>query len=334
MEGANTVIRVADFMEQLKAHNLLITKRGEVSDAFVKESENLKEFEPTTNNPTAFPMQEELLGVLKKMLPLHAVYVIGIQKEAQQQQLFLAPIGTQPQKQVIYTLCIITQKPISKRLGDVMDHVFNMMQQRCKIYAIQYPLSTVKKRLDFGDNFLYRAIFKTPCMYQKDDTLAAFINYSCLFDQRVYDGILNTWKARMDRAAYLFSIIDNIDVQDNATSRLSIMHNAIEQTCMALLYVFWEYTPAHNSLSYLLHLCSQFSQLPQTIFPKKTYGVHRMYYMLCKAQQNMRFKTQNECSLSDANKVYNRCKRFYDQALLLGEEQLLQLQELHCKSSV
>jgi len=48
----------------------------------------------------------------------------------------------------------------------------------------------------------------------------------------------------------------------------------------------------------------------------------------------MRFKTQNECSLSDANKVYNRCKRFYDQALLLGEEQLLQLQELHCKSSV
>jgi len=195
-------------------------------------------------------------------------------------------------------------------------------------------LSIVKKRLDFGDNFLSRAIFQTPCMYKEDDTLSEFINYSLLFDRRIYKHILETWMAHMDRSEYLFAIIDNIEPKEDATSRLFIMHYAIEQTCMALLYVFWEYKPQHYSLSYLLHLCGQFSQLPQTIFPKESYGLHRMYYLLCNAQHIMRLNTQNECSVRDANKAYNSCGRFYDEAKKLGEEQLEYLKELHCKASV
>ena len=287
-----------------------------------------------TKIPTAFPLQEELLDLLKKLLPLHSVYVISIQKEKKKQDVFLSPIGTNPQKLVIYTLFIITHKPISKRLGEIMDHVFNKMQQRCKIYAIKYTLSTVKKRLDFGDNFLSQAIFQTPCMYKEDDALLEFINYSLLFDQSIYKHILETWKARMDRAAYLFTIIDTIEPVEDATSRLSIMHYALEQTCLALLYVFWEYKPQHYSLSYLLHLCGQFSQLPQTIFPKESYGLHRMYYILCNAQHIMRFSTQNQFSVRDTDKAYNRCGLFYDQAKKLGEEQLEHLKELHCKPAV
>jgi len=333
MDGINAVVPVEDFMAQLKAHDLVIMNRGEVTDSSARERVKLNEMAQKTKTPTKFPLQKELLDILKRFLPLHSVYVISIQKEKQQQEIFLSPIATIPQKLVIYTLFIITHKPIFKKLEDIMDHVYNKMQQRCKIYAILYTMSTVKKKLDFGDNFLSRAIFQPPCMYKKDDALSEFINYSCLFDQRIYKRILESWKARMDRAEYLFSIIDNIEYKEDATSRLFIIHNGIEQTCLALLYVFWEYKPQHYSLSYLLHLCGQFSQLPQTIFPKKTYGLHRMYYKLCNAQDTIRFKTQNECSLGDANKAYNRCKRFYEQAKKLGEEQLVYLKELHCKPS-
>jgi hypothetical protein len=279
--------------------------------------------------PTQFPLQKELLDLLKKLLPLHSVYVIGVYKKKKKQHIYLAPQNVSSQKAVIYTLLIITYKPISKSQGDFMDDVFNKMQQRCKIYAIMYTLSNVKNRLDFGDNFLSQAIFQTPCIYKVDNSLSKFSNFSLVIHHKVYERILETWKARMDRAEYLFSIIDIIESKEDATSKLSIMHYALEQTCMALLYVFWEYKPQHYSLSYLLHLCSHFSQLPQTIFPKETYGLHRIHYMLCNAQHIMRFKAQDEFSERDADKAYNRCIRFYGEARDLGVQKLLQLKELH-----
>lgn len=230
-------------------------------------------------------------------------------------------------------MLIITYKPLSKRLGDFIGDISNKMQHRCKVFAIMYTLPKVKKRLNFGDNFLSQAIFQTPCIYKYDNSLLKFSNYTLFFHQRVYNHIQETWKGRMNRAEYLLSILDYTEPKEDATSRMTIMHYALEQVCMALLYVFWEFKPHHYSLSYLLHLCNHFTQLPQTIFPKETYGLHRMYYMLCNAQHIMRFKAQDEFSDRDADKAYNHCERFYYQAKKLGEDQLEHLQELHCKRS-
>lgn len=279
--------------------------------------------------PTQFPLQKELLDLLKKLLPLHSVYVIGVYKEKKKQHIYLAPKSVTSQKVVTYTLLIITHKSISKRLGDFMDDVFNKMQQRCKIYAMMYTLSTIKEKLDFGDNFMSQAIFKTPCIYKEDNSLSKFSNFSLIIHHKVYERILETWKARMDRAEYLLSIIDIIESKEDATSKLSIMHYALEQVCMGLLYVYWEYKPQHYALPYLLHLCSHFTQLPQTLFPKETYGLHRMYYMLCNAQHIMRFKALNEFSERDTDKAYNRCEQFFCEARDLGEQKLTQLKELH-----
>lgn len=286
-----------------------------------------------TKTPTNYPLKKELLDLLKKLLPLHSVYVIGVYKEKKKQNIYLAPQSVTSQKMVTYTLLIITHKPISKRLGEFMDDVFNKMQHRCKIYAIMYTLSNVKKRLDFGNNFLSQAIFQTPCIYKEDGSLSKFSNFPLLFHQSIYDRIQETWKNRMDRAEYLLSVIDNIEPKEDSISRLSIMHHALEQICMALLYVFWEYKPQHYSLSYLLHLCSHFTQLPQTIFPKETYGLHRIYYMLCNAHHIIRFKAQNEFSDRDTDKAYNHCEEFYYEAKKLGEKQLEYLQKIHCKRS-
>tara|TARA_R110002050_G_scaffold243115_1_gene379508 strand:+ start:33514 stop:34383 length:870 start_codon:yes stop_codon:yes gene_type:complete len=285
------------------------------------------------NVSTKFHLKKELLNLLKELLPLHSVYVIGVNKEKKQQNVYLLPQRVTSQKLVTYTLLIITYKPISRRLGNFMDYLCNKMQQRCKVYVITYTLSKVKKRLNYGDNFLSKTIFQTPCIYREDDCLSKFSNYPLLFHQNVYDRIQETWKSRMDRAEYLLSIINNIEPKEDSISRLSILHHAMEQICMALLFVFWEFKPQHYSLSYLLHLCSQFSQLPQTIFPKETYGLHRIYYMLCNAHHIIRFKVQNEFSDMDTDKAYNRCEWFYDEAKKLGETQLGHLEELHCNPS-
>jgi hypothetical protein len=284
-----------------------------------------------TKTTTEFPLQAEIIALIQTEIQLHSVYVIGVNKERKKQKVYLAPQNISSKKKVIFTLLIITYKPISKNLDDFMDYLYHKMQKCCKIYPIIYTLSNVKKRLNYGDNFLIKTIFQTPCIYKKDDFLSKFSSYSLPAHQNVYDNILETWSSRMNRAEYLLSIINNIEPKENSISKLSILHHALEQVNMALLFVFWEFKPQYYSLPYLLHLCSQFSELPQTIFPKETYGVHRIYYMLCNAHHMIRFKVQNEFSNMDTDKAYNRCKWFYDEARSLGEAQLKHLKELHCK---
>lgn len=284
---------------------------------------------PKTETPTKFTLQEELLVLLKKLLPLHSVYLISSYNEKMQQNVYLSPQIVNSRMVVTYTLLIITHKPISRSLGDFMDVLYNKMQQRCRVYIILYTLTKVKKRLDYGDDFLFKVIFHTTCLYKIDDSLSKFSNYGLHFHPLVYKSIQETWRGRMARAEYLLTILNTIEPQEDSTSRLAIMHYALEQVCMALLFVFWQFKPHHYSLPYLLHLCSHFTQIPHTLFPKETYGLHRIHYMLCNAHHIMRFKVQNEFSYMDTNKAYKRCELFFDEAKNLGERQMELLKEVH-----
>lgn len=277
-----------------------------------------------------FPYRKALIALIKKEVPLHSVYVISVYKEKQTQNIYLFPQSVNSQRVITYTLLLITHKPISKKMEDFMDNLYNNMQQRCKIYAIVYTLSNVKAKLNDGCRFLNKVLNQTPCMYQEDDALSKLSQYGLSFHKHVYQRIQEAWNSRMHRADCLISSVDVVGVIEDSTSKLAIMHHALEQICMALLYVFWEFKPQHYSLSYMLHLCSHFTQLPETVFPQKTYGLHRMYYILCNAHHIMRFKAHNEFSEKDVDKAFNRCERFFEEAKGIGEKQLEYLRELHC----
>jgi len=285
------------------------------------------------NTQTKFYLESELIEVLKTLLALHSVYVIGMNKEKKNRDVFLSPACVDKQNTIIYTLLIIGYKPMSNGMGEFMDGIYNQLQQRCKIYVIYYTLANATKQLDYGNNFLLKTIFQTPCIYRADDNLLRFKKYQLLIHPKVYESIQKIWDARMKRAAYLLSILDSIEPTEDVTSRLMTMHYAMEQICLGLLYAFWEFKPQHYTLSYMLHLCSNFSNLPQTIFPKETYGLHRMHYILCNAHHIMRFKAENEFSYRDSDKAYNRCERFFEEAMDIGGKQLEELKKIHCHTN-
>ncbi|MFI0431288.1 hypothetical protein [Mariniflexile sp. HMF6888] len=277
-----------------------------------------------------FPYQKALIALIKKEVPLHSVYVISVYKEKQTQNVYLFPESVNSQKVITYTLLLITHKPIPKNMQDFMDTLYNNMQQRCKVYAIVYTLPKVKAKLNDGCRFLSKVLNQTPCMYQEDDALSKLGLFGLSFHKHVYQRIQEEWNSRMRRANCLISLVDVVDVIGDSTSRLAIMHHALEQICMALLYVFWEFKPQHYSLSYMLHLCSLFTQLPETVFPQKSYGLQRMYYILCNAHHIMRFKAHSEFSEKDVDKAFNRCERFFEEAKGIGEGQLEYLEGIHC----
>ncbi len=273
-----------------------------------------------------FPMQEELISLLKREIPIHSIYVISFTKEKKQKEIFFSEFLKSAELTLTYTLLFITHKPIKKRLGDLMDEVYHKMQEPCKVYLIPYSLSNVKKNLNSGDHFINGVLSQARCMYKENDVLSNYQNQQISIYCNDFKQIETHWINRMERARYLLFIIDMTNIQEDYTAKLATMHTALEQICLGLLYLFWEFKPHHYSLSYLLYLCGHFTDLPQNIFPKASYGLQRQFYMLCNAHHIMRFKETNDFSEKDAFKAQSLCERFFEQAESLGQRQLEKLQ--------
>ena len=280
------------------------------------------------------PYKTELLNILKNLLQLHSIYVVSYAITKIKKKSYLGCCGNASEVNAEYTLLIINHKPIAKRLGDFMAEVYNKMGHRCIVHIIPYTLSNVKKDLNNNDNFLVRMLSTTVCIYQKDDNLCCFFKHKLKFNNSVYERIKSHWTNRIERARYLLNIIEMTNIEEDYTAKFTAMQNALEQICLGLLYLFWEFKPHYYSLSYLLYLCNQFTDLPQKVFPQTTFGLQRQFYMLCNANQIMRFKDKNEFSEQDAIKVHHRSRLFFKEAKILGKDQLKHLKVLHCKEKI
>ena len=283
----------------------------------------------TTATSTSHIFSNDLLHLIKENFSPHSIYIISVNRKNQKKEQYLQPICRTIDEPVIYTLLIICKKFPNKQLGDLMDDLYNKSQKRFKVYTIIYSLSNARRCLEYGDNFLRNVIFSTSCIYKTDSTLDHFKNYPLLVHPNVYSGIHQVWQSRMDHAEFLLSTVRDILPKEDPCAMLATMHFALEQICMGLLYVFWEYKPQYYALSYLFHLCSHFTELPDRIFSKDTYGSHRMHYMLCNAHHILRFKTKAEFSVMDSDKAFSRCDRFLDEAQQLGDIELDRLKALH-----
>lgn len=280
-----------------------------------------------------FPLQQELLDLLRNLVSIHSVYIIYMNNSKKKQVAYLSPKSKQSRVEAIYTLLIVGHKTLHKNLDDFMEELYNKMEQPCKVYVIYCSISNIMERIDIGDNFLTRILKETPCIYKEDNALSRYSQYGLMHHISIYKDIKTVWKNRMERAIYLFSVIDVIHDEEEPLSKLAVMHNAMQQVCLGMLYVFWEFKPHHYTLSYLFHLCTTFTDLPYNIFPQTTYGLQRQYYMLCNASEIMHFKGTNDFTLSDVDKVLKRCKQFHKEANILGQNQLEHLKEVHCKVS-
>jgi hypothetical protein len=266
--------------------------------------------------------QNQLLLLIKSLLPLHSAYILGFCEHETKHECYLNTNDSRGKNSVTYTLVIISYKTVTKKPIDFMEEIYNKTKQKIKVYPIFYNLSKVLEKLDFGDNFLTTVITQTPCIYKEDEVLQRFNKFELCLHPIYYRKIKEEWEIRMKRAGYLFSCIDVVEFKEDYTSKIAVMHHGMEQVCLALLSVFWELKPHHYSLSYLLHLCSNFSTLPETMFPTETYGLHRIKYMVCNAHNLLRFKNSEEFSAIDAEKALRRCMDFYQQAKVEGEQHL------------
>ena len=276
-------------------------------------------------------VEHDVISQLLELVPVHSIYLLQISTDKNSQIINMPPTNKRSKIIKSYTLFVITYKPISKNLGLLMDDLYNKTQQKYRVYLITMVLSTAIKELNYGSNFLLNILKRTPCIFKDNDNLDKFIGFGLLYDPNFYEHIHRVWKNRMQRANYWISMVYVDDSKEDEFVNLGMLNYGLEQICVALIYVFWEFNPSYYSLPYLMHLCSHFSDLPQAYFLKSTYQRKRTFYLLSNARNQMRFKAFQEYSSHDSKKAYNLCEQFLQEATTIGDKQLSEIKLLHYK---
>lgn len=275
------------------------------------------------------PFQKELIEILKLKFSLHAVYLLSTFTEKEKQLICLPPKGKQTKTFQTFTLFIVTYKPVSGNLGVIMDDLYNKMQQKCRIQIITLTTSETVKQLNYGSNFLLNVFNNTNCIYKEDDRLEKYFNFGFCRHPKIYKEIKRVWKHRMKRAeSWLESASADRSIKDQFID-FGMYHYSLEQICVALIYIHWEYAPSYYNLSYLMHLCRHFTDLPKQYFLKNSHQSKKTFYMLNNGQHDMRFKAFPEYSKKDSEKAYQLCEQFFNEAKVIGKQRLKAIKPLH-----
>lgn len=276
---------------------------------------------------------EDIVDLLKSKVNLHSIYLIGRSETAVSSESIINPIRKEKKLYGQFTVLIVSYNSILSSIASLTYGISNELS--CDVCIIDYVYDEVVYKLNRGCRPLERFLTEAMPLYYKD---SAFIEMK--ISQHYFPSdwrkINRIWNARMKRADYLLKIlIDPYDeIDEDSSARMGVMHYAMEQICMGLLYVYWEYRPSYYKLPYLLLLCGNFTDLTDKYFSKFTYTNHNMYHLLCFAHDSMRNKAKSTITKRQAEMLFNHCEYFYQSALKVGNAELNRLHPIYYQEEI
>lgn len=276
---------------------------------------------------------KKMISIIIELQPVHSIYLIGTKKKTIKTRYFLDSSNTTGVKNLFtYTILIVSYNFI----GDpkvFMNEVFNKSVEQIEIYSIHYTIKEAKRKLTEGDNFLSRIIINSRLIYQETDELE-YLPSNYLYHPKIFQRIKTEWDVRNRRAHYFEEKLDVAEHVVERNGRYLLLQQSLIQSCLGILYVFWEYKPTYFSLPFLLQLCNQFIPTPEIIFPKRSFRSQRIYNDICHATYNLDCKAELDSNQNESFKAQNLCYKFLKKAESLAKEKLEELERLHAERSV
>lgn len=271
-----------------------------------------------------------IINILKTKVALHTVFIIGTHKDAHTRKNYFKESSETISVFIAYTLLIITNKKLPMPLSKLMDET-NKLLEKEEVFIIQYTENMVFKLLDRGCNFLDNILNKGLPVYHINESFIS-CSHRPSYHAQVWKRINSVWVTRYKRASFLCEVLENQyqEMLEEPLTKLHILNCAVEQVCLGMLYVFWEFKPSHYSIPYLLHLCKYFSGLPEDIFNKSSHLKHHSYDLIRTAPYHMRFKTKTLLHKKEVESAYRLGVEFIRRASEEAFQELERIKNLHC----
>lgn len=273
------------------------------------------------------PEIHKVIAVICSLCKAHTVYLIRqLQVKTTHESATRLSKTRKPRSCYVLTMLIISYDQIAdpKRF---CNEVFNKTQEQITLYSIHYTLKEANNKINYGCNFLNQVLREGTLLYSEDNRLKQLGSY--LYHPEVFLRIQKHWNKRLKHALYFEEKSTICEENPSNQGRYPLLQHAIQQACLGLIYVFWEYQPSYYSLPYLLHLCEQFSEVPKIIYPKKSFRSQLMYSRLCHAHYNLNEKITEDPSESDSLKAEHLTYKFIQAARREADKKLEELKKLH-----
>lgn len=265
---------------------------------------------------------KEVVNLLQSQFQVHSIFLLNMRQEYSFEHQHLYDIK-EDQQQFVCTMLLVTKKPVSMSPAELMDLVFNKVGM--KVFFIFKILPKIMERIKWDDNnFLKQVINRENCIIEVDDKLSPYYDKAPYYDSCIWSSIDTVWRNRINTAHYLHELTDpSLDQNhEDPIAALAMVQNALIQTCLGMLYVFWEFKPSYTSLPYLIHLCSHFSDFPKEILLSTSFNSRRMFYLLTQAQNHLRFGSQYKIREEDKDNAHKLCLQFIEKAEHITEKRL------------
>jgi hypothetical protein len=137
--------------------------------------------------------------------------------------------------------------------------------------------------------------------------------------------ISRDFSIRQSRAHGFLRATTEVEGDDDATE-LSLQHLALQQICLGAIYVMLGLRPDCLKLEFLLDLCSNFSDAPDSCFPRKSEEDQRLFKKLINSLHDLRFRTSDGRSLVDVDILLARTETFVKEVGNIVKKKLNELE--------
>ncbi len=279
-----------------------------------------------------YETEDELLirviELVKTKLELDSVFLISKYEDSQSMEVHLEQTTPFLQNTTIYTLMLVTSEPPPLSPAEVTNFISEETTQCCIVYSILYTVVEILRKRDYGSHFLEHIIIESKWVYyekQKDLDTGCSISYPPVMVKKIE----KKWNRNLDRATHFIYLLDTIELKyEEPRINVMLVKLALEQICIGLVQVFWEFKTKEFSLPYLLHLCSHFSKTPTSIFHKTTYENQRMYHLICNARRILRNNKNPQVNGNDSETAISIAEEFVRLAREEVSEHLKHLRNL------
>lgn len=313
-----TKIYRSDFYEMFVVIQILFKKYNELSSQMFTSCEEFKQEytkptfevkEPKLHQPFDIAIQK-VVDFLREHYQIHAILLINKQQESYNNTKLFGTKTDPEHFSFSATVFLIVHQAIPINPSQLTDLVYNHMNKQMKIYFTWSILSKVREQADYGNNFLYRVLQTNNIIFKEDDRLIKDFDREPYYYIQMWEKLQKRWQDRFDRALYLQELTHALDNEHDYIANMALFENALVQACIGLLAVFWEYKPSYTSLDYLMHLCSDFTDLPMDIFWNSSYKSARNYNLITQSKNHLRHDCPYKISEKDNDQVYKLCDRF------------------------
>lgn len=203
-----------------------------------------------------------------------------------------------------YFLLFVTQG--TERVEHEIQQYINTHCKSFKVTAIAHSFDNVRNAIAQDNRFFVAAFIGGLEMYY-DQVTTFDIAFPKLNPETTLQKAERRYHDHLKMAfGFLYSAINCIRLEDYFGNGVFLLHQAVEQACIALIKVHTGYRIDLHNLFRLLNLCKCFSDKPADIFLSGDTESARLFQLLSESYGNARYKEDFRVTREDAVKILER----------------------------